>query len=423
MIITNVCLLLEALSIVICLHHLYGEKFRLDIATICLLAVDMIMMQIIDYFGWSSVWSVLIYPIIIVYCLIKFGFTLKKLIINFSLSVFIVGGAQVFTMLVFYYALNIHEFNGTHLLFVNFITFFITMVILVLINSEKISIPIKRKEKLLLFSIVVCCLIIGILIINYKEFRILELNQALLIFVCVVFIFVLCSKLVKYKVQIKEAEMELMMNKLYSESFYRLIENIRIRQHEFDNHINAIYSQHYTYDDYEGLVNAQKNYCKLITAENRFNKLLTCGNPIVIGFLYGKFVDLDKQGIDIEYKVNIQELSIGIPVYKIIEILGNLIDNAADALLQNSTYNRLYVNIEEIDNFILEVRNESAYVDYYEIDNFFSKGYSKKGENRGLGLYNIKQICNEYRLNIYCENIEIDETNWLTFRIMKEINK
>ena len=72
MIITNVCLLLEALSIVICLHHLYGEKFRLDIATVCLLAVDMIMMQTIDYFGWSSVWSVLIYPVLAVYCLKKF---------------------------------------------------------------------------------------------------------------------------------------------------------------------------------------------------------------------------------------------------------------------------------------------------------------------------------------------------------------
>ena len=34
MIITNVCLLLEALSIVICLHHLYGEKFRLDLSLI-----------------------------------------------------------------------------------------------------------------------------------------------------------------------------------------------------------------------------------------------------------------------------------------------------------------------------------------------------------------------------------------------------
>ena len=85
MIITNVCLLLEALSIVICLHHLYGEKFRLDIATVCLLAVDMIMMQTIDYFGWSSVWSVLIYPVLAVYCLKKFKCKFMLLLINIVL--------------------------------------------------------------------------------------------------------------------------------------------------------------------------------------------------------------------------------------------------------------------------------------------------------------------------------------------------
>ena len=51
MIITNVCLLLEALSIVICLHHLYGEKFRLDIATVCYLSIDMISMAAVNYLG------------------------------------------------------------------------------------------------------------------------------------------------------------------------------------------------------------------------------------------------------------------------------------------------------------------------------------------------------------------------------------
>ena len=67
MIITNVCLLLEALSIVICLHHLYGEKFRLDIATVCYLSIDMISMAAVNYLGLSKVYTMIIYPFLILF--------------------------------------------------------------------------------------------------------------------------------------------------------------------------------------------------------------------------------------------------------------------------------------------------------------------------------------------------------------------
>ena len=60
-ILTNVCLLLEALSVVICLHHLYGKKFRLDIATVGLLALNMILMQSIEYLELSYTLSILSY--------------------------------------------------------------------------------------------------------------------------------------------------------------------------------------------------------------------------------------------------------------------------------------------------------------------------------------------------------------------------
>ncbi len=80
MIVTNVCLLLEALSIVICLHHLYGEKFRLDIATVSFLSIDMIIMTAINYFGLPKTYTMVIYPVIILYCGVRFGFRIKSLV-------------------------------------------------------------------------------------------------------------------------------------------------------------------------------------------------------------------------------------------------------------------------------------------------------------------------------------------------------
>ena len=75
----------------------------------------------------------------------------------------------------------------------------------------------------------------------------------------------------------------------------------------------------------------------------------------------------------------------------------------------------------ETDKFSLEVRNESQYIEFNQLSNFFDKGYSKKGENRGLGLYNVKKICEEYGLEIALsyESENESENGWLSFKVWK----
>ena len=277
----------------------------------------------------------------------------------------------------------------------------------------------KDKEKILTVALVICIIILFSFLINFKKinvFNYTEFIQYILLFTCIVFIGVLAIQLLQYKVKSKEIETELRIHKLYSDSFDKLIDNIRFKQHEFDNHINTIYSQHFIYDTYEKLVEAQKSYCQIVIAENKFNKLLTSGNPVIIGFLYGKFVEIDKMGINISYHISIEDMAVGIPIYKLIEILGNLIGNAVEALIQMRHCNKLYVQmVEEFGGFYIEVRNESDYIKHSEISLFFTKGYSSKGENRGLGLFHVKNICNEYCLNLFCQNKQIDEKNWVAF--------
>ena len=92
--------------------------------------------------------------------------------------------------------------------------------------------------------------------------------------------------LVKYKVKAKKAELELQTYKRYGESLKDLIDSMRAKQHEFDNHINVIYSQHYLYDSYSDLVHAQRKYCQEVWDENRYNKLLLSGNSVIAVCLY-----------------------------------------------------------------------------------------------------------------------------------------
>lgn len=422
MIITNVCLLLEALSIVICLHHLYGEKFRLDIATISFLSIDMIFMVAINYFELPSVYTMIIYPFIFIYCGIRFGFDIRKLFVNFLLCIIVVGLIQFIVMICGTFVFKNKVLGEVQLLIIDGMALTIVICILSKCKIDKWSIFLQKNEKIILLSLGICIIILFMCLIKYKEVNLLETYQYLLFFISIALIVLLNIQLSKSKLKAKEVETELRLQKLYTESFYGLIENIRLRQHEFNNHITTIYSLHYTNNSYEELVKAQEEYCQLLLKENHFNKLLAKGNPVIIGFLYGKFLEIEKKGIEITYSINFDEFNINVPIYRIVEVLGNLLDNAIEALDKEKEGKKIYIAIEEESkDFSIVIRNKSTFIDYNEISDFFTKGYSKKGSSRGLGLYNVKKICEEYGMSICCENEEINNENWLCFKINKAI--
>ena len=131
----------------------------------------------------------------------------------------------------------------------------------------------------------------------------------------------------------QQKEQELRLYQLYIQPLEELVKEIRARQHEFDNQINAILNMHLTVDNYDELVERQSQYIMEAVKddENRmYLPLLKISDKVLAGFLYSKIVRAPSY-VKTEIVVKNLEILSGISEHHLIEIIGTLVDNAYEA--------------------------------------------------------------------------------------------
>lgn len=411
----------EAMSMIVCLHYLYGEKIYLDKFFVIYLSLDLSLMLMINRLNLPHQWSLIMLLLLILYSGLRFGFQIKKLIINNVLQIIILSGLQALIMMIYATIVNNHKLETIDVLIINVIIFLFVVVVLQKCKLEKLSDILQNNEKIVIAVLILIIIMAVLSILNYKWTPKIEILYYIVFGISIVLIAITVIDIGRNKIKVKEAEAELRLHKLYEASFQELIDEIRGRQHEFDNHINAIYSQHRLYKTYDELVAAQQKYCDVIVEENHFNKVLSKGNPVILGFLWSEFSKMKKAGISVEYEINIGNLECSMPIHKMVELLGNLLNNAMEAVMKTEN-RKVYVMMREEMNCIqIEVFNESQIIDEKKLKEFFKRGYSDKGEKRGYGLYNVRKICEEYHAVIVCKNEVRKGENGILFGIM--INK
>ena len=79
----------------------------------------------------------------------------------------------------------------------------------------------------------------------------------------------------------------------------------------------------------------------------------------------------------------------------------------------------MYLDFMETSEKIqFKIWNESDYIPQEKILKMFRAGESSKGEHRGLGLANVKQICEEYKCDLQVNNRKEDTgKNYIEFNI------
>lgn len=218
---------------------------------------------------------------------------------------------------------------------------------------------------------------------------------------------------------LKRQEEELKIYKLYIHPLEELTKDIRARQHEFDNHMNAVLNMHVTIDNYDELVAAQSAYCKEIYEAKGVSTpaLLRISDKILAGFLYSKILGAPAYA-KVEIQVLSQQIITSVSEYNLVEILGTLVDNAFEAATPQLPLVEMVLDSRE-DKLIFMIRNQVQGLTMGDISRFFQKGYTTKDnrECRGLGLYQANMIAQQFGGEITVELTDGEESQEICFRV------
>lgn len=172
-----------------------------------------------------------------------------------------------------------------------------------------------------------------------------------------------------------------------------LMQNVSKQRHDFNNHIQMVCAL----IEMEQFQNAKDYVYSIISSNSLTNEVLRSNNVEISALLHSKLGLAESMGIQMDICLNGDFRSLPIEPMEITSILGNLIDNAIDALGNMSLKERKislsidrnkYSLLISISNHIeVKVKESSKYI--------FKKGFSTKGSS-GLGLYIVKEIVEKH---------------------------
>ncbi len=411
-------LFLEVAAVLLLLHSLYESKLRIKIWTLLYVLIHIGTIVLIGVLELPNMGTFFVNVFLALYCVKVFNSPWKEVLINLTLCILIGAVLQfLFAIIIQFIFGNFVSVTSQYCL-VNLLLFLGGFLLYRYGKLYRISISMLRNNGLIRCALGIDFIFVLYCLFSIKRDEFVAVGKSLLILGVAMIFLLLAWELGRYIAKNKRLETEKHMQALYQESFLGLITEIRMKQHEFDNHLHVMKSLGYTCNTYEELLRELDGYGNSIIKENKFNKLLSNGNPAVLGFLYYKFQEIEKQGFTVKYKVSFTQLSGKVPVFTLVEIIGNLLDNAKEAMEKEKKKNLFFYMVEKEECIQVEIANESPVISYEKIQSFFQKDFTSKGPKRGLGLYHVKKDCQEHKIDLLCENKEMFGENYLSFGLV-----
>ena len=122
--------------------------------------------------------------------------------------------------------------------------------------------------------------------------------------------------------------------------------------------------------------------------------------PVLAALLLGKAAQANERGMELVLTENSRiddgVLPASLPARDLVTILGNLIDNAMDAVRAGDGARVTVTALVDEDRLVLAVRDTGAGVDPADVESMFRRGWSTRGPGRGLGLALVRQAVHRH---------------------------
>ena len=197
----------------------------------------------------------------------------------------------------------------------------------------------------------------------------------------------------------EQRELQLRNMSDYSQHIEELYNELRSFRHDYINILRSLKLGIDTHD----LPAIEQIYNQVIKDSGQalnqskydLGRLSNIHNDALKSVLSAKFLEAQSKGIEIGLEVPQEIKPQGMELLDFITIVSILADNAIEAAVETSHPVVSFAFLEQENRQIFIVEN-TIKEPSISSDNIFKKGFSTKGENRGLGLSNVQNIISHY---------------------------
>lgn len=205
----------------------------------------------------------------------------------------------------------------------------------------------------------------------------------------------------------KIAEQTKMIEVAYSQ-LEELNGTLRSQRHDFMNHLQVVFSLTEMQEYDEAMQYIERVYGDI----QRIGSVLKTSIPAVNALIAAKHADCDAHGILFETEITSAWTNLPVSGWEMCRVLGNLIDNARDAILEHSSplsTPKIRVSLGETPNaFTFIVSNNGPRIPERHLSSIFQLGFTTKSDGHGSGLSIVSEIIQSYGGAI---TVQSDESN------------
>lgn len=235
-----------------------------------------------------------------------------------------------------------------------------------------------------------------VMLLYYHDDKNIPLIIIIINILAIIAMFFVSTYNTKKGFELVTAEQELVTQKTYNKTLQNLVDGLRTFKHDYNNTLQTMYG----YIQLNNMTALREFFeqildeSRAITALDKLNPDLF-KNPSLFGLITAKYEYARQNNVNINFEMYGKLENANMQIYDLTRTLGIFLDNAIEASAGSDKKKVNFMVCERRGKVVIEITNSYSETGL-TIENINDKGMSSKGENRGLGLYKVKEILKKY---------------------------